>query len=242
MSVVTAQIIAGTGDLYRPGVRPLNVLWFAEGGGRPSWLLERSGWLDFIEPGRDRGGDGVGPREPVLLVPESPETILEDGLLLLVARGIEDPAVVARSRHLVPELLDSSHVELDSGKHNPDDLVEMRELSAECEMSCQLTSSRFRATCSTTSYRSSRTTRSTSRCAHRPSRDSATRGTRRGNASGHFKRGHRALPPNDPQPHDGKGHRISTLTHISRTRRAPYAHRRGDRRRWRRAAPASSAS
>ena len=74
-----------------------------------------------------------------LLVPESPETILEDGLLLLVARGIEDPAVVARSRHLVPELLDSSHVELDSGKHNPDDLVEMRELSAECEMSCQLT-------------------------------------------------------------------------------------------------------
>ena len=139
MSVVTAQIIAGTGDLYRPGVRPLNVLWFAEGGGRPSWLLERSGWLDFIEPGRDRGGDGVGPREPVLLVPESPETILEDGLLLLVARGIEDPAVVARSRHLVPELLDSSHVELDSGKHNPDDLVEMRELSAEREMSCQLT-------------------------------------------------------------------------------------------------------
>ena len=53
MSVVTAQIIAGTGDLYRPGVRPLNVLWFAEGGGRPSWLLERSGWLDFIEPGLD---------------------------------------------------------------------------------------------------------------------------------------------------------------------------------------------
>lgn len=139
MSVVTAQIIAGSGDLYRNGITPLNVLWFNEGGGRPSWLLQRSGWLDFVERGDDGGGDTIGPVEPVVLIPESPATILEDGLLLLVARAIEDAATVTRARHSVPELLDSTRIELDSGKHHPDDLTRLRELAAECEMPCQLT-------------------------------------------------------------------------------------------------------
>ncbi len=138
MSVITAQVIAGNADMYRDGLEPLNVLWFTEGGSRPSWYLERASLLDRFEQSGPEDG-GVGPAAPVTLVPEQPETILEDGLLLLVARGIADASVVTQAEDLLPELLESTFVDLGLGKHNPDDLVELRDLSADCETGCQLT-------------------------------------------------------------------------------------------------------
>lgn len=138
MSVITAQVIAGNADLYRNGLEPMNVLWFSEGGSRPGWYLERASLLDRFEQ-HDPVEDGVGPVAPVTLVPERPETILEDGLLLLVARGIEDAAVVTRAKHLLPELLESTFVDLDIGEHDPGELAELRDLSADCETRCQLT-------------------------------------------------------------------------------------------------------
>lgn len=130
MSVVTAQIVAGTADLYRGGVQPLHVLWFSEGGSRPSWMLERAGLLTYME-------DEHPPGRPVVLVPETPETMLEDGMLLLACRGMEDEIVVAEAEETTPELLNSDF--LDLTKHPHEELASLRGQLRYSETPCQLT-------------------------------------------------------------------------------------------------------
>lgn len=140
MSVVTAQIIAGSADVYRDGINPLNVLWFSEGGSRPNWVLERASLLARFG---DPQSEDVGPADPVTLIPERYETALDDGLLLLILRGIADEHLTVRSKHLIPSLLSSAYVDLHMGKHDPGELEELREIAAECEVPCQLTVTLF---------------------------------------------------------------------------------------------------
>ncbi len=126
MGSATAHIAVGHRHRYHGGIYPTHVAWLHENS-RPGWVLEPT------EQTRSQGNwaldhDEVVPwaLEPVVWIPQRPETILEDGLVLIAMRVLWGKGEAAdRAEALeVPDLAYAERVELEELAPKP--LEELR--------------------------------------------------------------------------------------------------------------------
>jgi hypothetical protein len=120
MPGMTAQIAAGTADLWDDGIRPTNLLWLTEDDDYvPLWTL--------IEVYRAiYGHPPVAPREPtrstarpIRWLSGHPDRMLRDGLLMLALHVFRIERIVAAAKEIAPGLTASEHLllgELDQAR------------------------------------------------------------------------------------------------------------------------------
>ena len=109
MSTMVAQMAVGHSDMYHGGIIPTHTAWLSTNG-RPAWVLNPTRW-------------GQAPDDPdadlpqwtqaeVVWVPHRPETILEDGLLLLSIHVLRDPSILDRVDVAAPALRNAGFSDL----------------------------------------------------------------------------------------------------------------------------------
>ncbi len=102
MGTFTAHIALGSPN--ESGIIPSHEAWLWENS-RPAWFLEPTqGRLTGGKPDRT---DRPGSLEPIRWIPEGPDHILEDGLLLLAMHALGDKDVLDLADELLPELADT---------------------------------------------------------------------------------------------------------------------------------------
>jgi hypothetical protein len=111
---LTAQMLVGTN-----GTRPADVLWLSENG-QAYWVLQevrRAGDSDSPAEGSDAGKfrnqHPCALRREIVWVPEGPQNILEDGLLLVGLHVLRAEALLELVRTTAPSLLEKEASELE---------------------------------------------------------------------------------------------------------------------------------
>src|SRR5688500_16226564 len=103
MSSMTAQLGVGHPDTYHGGIAPTHIVWLSENS-RPAWILQ-SVWRGFTSDPDDAFDEADGPTwtdERTVWVPSGPESILEDGLLLIATHVVNDPDVLGLAQDELP--------------------------------------------------------------------------------------------------------------------------------------------
>jgi hypothetical protein len=137
MADVTAQIIVGGVNPWGGGIKPTHMLWLSENG-RSAWQLQPRG--------RDIGGWRVDElpeerlpswtTEEIVWVPDGPDNILEDGILMIAIHVLRDAAVVDLASTLLPVLLEERFNELE--KMSDESLLELRDQCRKITMDYKL--------------------------------------------------------------------------------------------------------
>ena len=135
---MTAQIVAGTPHMYHGGIRPIHIAWLSEND-HPAWILEEVGQDIYREETSEEQESPPPSEDLIVWIPSAPEYILEDGILLLAVRALQDRYMLDAITLGKPELrrLTGSGF-LDLQKLPSADLADLRETCSRTELGFKL--------------------------------------------------------------------------------------------------------
>lgn len=111
MGTFTAYMAIGWPN--EDGIIPSHEVWLWENS-RPAWVLEPT--QSRLTGGDPDRADRPGSLSPIRWIPEGPEHILEDGLLLLAMHGVGNEDVLDLAGELLPELTETNTSGLEPGE------------------------------------------------------------------------------------------------------------------------------